>query len=338
MTGTRWAAAFCSVSLLALPTAPAGSAPAKDSWSGFITLDWSTKLPDDSPLRAMADRVVVDAHKKWTMMVHFERSASVGRVVKYEVRTATVDYLETWRQEALQRGDEGSMRVLETRQLQAEARKLDSRACNLELWVNYAVKKYWIEVGGFELSDVPESGQILIEITDSNGTRRSSGPRTGDDNVIEPVYFEGRFTGARPTVLEGTFDANVEPPPGVDLTHQTVGGLVEWRLFREGCPELVDACKNNAEIGLSACMMAAQGGFQIECPDLRSDCLDDLDIEPLTDDDAFRLTLRECFQVNCWKVEEHQFEHPDVEDGIDALMECFDQYYAELEACEDLCP
>ncbi len=341
MIGFRSVTVIGTALLLSLSTVAAGAEPAKDSWSGFITLDWSLVLPDDSPLQNIADRVVVNAHKEWTMMVHFERQEAVGRTVKYKVRSATVDYLETLSQEAIQRGDGGSMRTLDTRTLQAKARKLGPKACNMELWVNYAVKKYWIDTGGFELEDVPESGQVLIEITDSQGTRKMSDPRSGSDNVIEPVYFEGRYTGGSPTVLEGTFDANVEPLPGLDQIYQTAGGNVEWRLFRAGCPELESACEKNARIGFRACAATKQGAFQIDCPELEADCLDDLTErlapEPLPGTGADP-SLRECFQINCWKQEDHKFQDPDLEDGIDALMECWRIFQDEWNACQDLCP
>jgi len=211
--------------LLAPASARAVFAP--DAWSGIVTLNWSSQLPENSPLRDQVDQIIVDAHTEWTMWVHFKRESTSDRGVKYSVHSATVDYLEVSHHPARGRRGDALIRTLQTERLEASKRTLDSQACNLVSWVNYVAKRHWIEVGGFKLEDVPRSGQVLIEVTDANGTRRVSDPASGDRDLIKPVRFEGRFTENEPEILEGTFDANIEPPAGVDLSYQKIGGMVE---------------------------------------------------------------------------------------------------------------
>jgi len=69
------------------------------------------------------------------------------------VQSATVDYLEVSHHDARGRRGDALMRTLQTERLEASKRVLDSRTCNLVLWVNYVAKRYWIDVGGFKIED-----------------------------------------------------------------------------------------------------------------------------------------------------------------------------------------
>ncbi len=316
-------------------SARAGSVP--DTWSGIITLDWSSQLPENSPLRAEVDRIIINAHTEWTMRVHFKKVSASDRGVEYTVQSATVDYLEVSHHDARGRRGDASMRTLQTERLEASGRTLDSRACNLVLWVNYAAKRYWIEVGGFKLEDVPRSGQVLIEA----GTRRVSVPTTGDHDVIVPVRFEGRYTGGDPEILEGTYDANVEPPPGVDLSYETVGGMVEWSLFRGACPDVKEACVKNAESVLSPCLFI-QGVHQLDCGDRDRVEIDCFGLELVGPDGQPQPRspeyARDCVEDACSFSEGDPGTEADLEAAIDDLMDCWNEYSKTVSDCNDLCP
>jgi len=326
--------------LITSPSARADSAP--DAWSGIITLNWSSQLPENSPLREEVDQIIVDARTDWTMWVHFKRESASNRGVKYTVQSATVDYLEVSHHDARGRRGDASIRTLQTERLEASKRTLDSQACNLVLWVNYVAKRYWIEVGGFKLEDVPRSGQVLIEITDANGTRRVSNPVTGDRDLIKPVRFEGRFTEGEPEILEGTFDANIEPPPGVDLSFRTIGGMVEWSLFRGECPDVEEACIDIADLDWKMCSGIAQGVNQLDCDmdEIIDKCFDIMEIPPLVDGQPLPLSPSQldCVRINCTTIEGNPLTDSDFDAGIDAMMECWDEYWKTWSDCFDLCP
>ncbi len=92
--------------------------------------------------------------------------------------------------------------------------------------------------GKFEIPNATKTGQIVIEITDENGTRTVANPLDKETDVVERFRFEDRYTENRPLKLIGQFDANVEPPAGVDITHETVAGDIDWRLYRGVCPDV----------------------------------------------------------------------------------------------------
>jgi hypothetical protein len=321
-------------------SARAGSVP--DAWSGIITLDWSSQLPENSPLRAEVDRIIVDAHTEWTMWVHFKQVSASDRKVEYTVQSATVDYLQISHHEARGRRGDAFIRTLQTERLEASGRTLDSRACKLVFWVDYAAKRYGIEVGGFKLEDVPRSGQVLIEVTDANGTRRVSDPATGDHDVIEPVRFQGRYSGGDPDFLEGTYDANVEPPPGVDLSYETVGGMVEWSLYRGACPDVEKACFAAAEILLSMCAGITQGIYHLDCDmdEIKDTCFDIMEIPPLVDGQPMPspVSPRACVWVACKSLEGFSSTDSAFDAGIDDLMDCWSEYWNTFSDCDRLCP
>ena len=341
MSATRIAKVVFAVMWMLFPSVPTRADSAPEAWSGIITLGWSSQLPENSPLRAQADRIIVDARTDWTMRVHFRKASTSGSRVEYLVKSATVDYLQTSHHDAQSRRGDASIHTLQTERLEASGRILDGKACSLVLWVDYAAKRYGIDVGGFELEDVPRSGQVLIEITDANGTRRVSDPASGNHDVIEPVRLEGHYKGGDPEILEGTYDANVEPPPGVDLSYQTIGGMVEWSLFRGACPDVEEACRKNAEIDLWMCAGIAQGAFELDCDldRIGDDCFDlelvsPVDGQPIPSP----LSPRDCVKNACFFVEDASVTDSALDAGVDAMMECWDEYQQRSSDCDDLCP
>ena len=254
------------------------------------------------------------------------------------MQSATVDYLEVSQHDGQGRRGDATIRTLQTERLEASGRVLDSQACNLVFWVNYAAKRYWIEVGGFKLEDVPRSGLVLIEIIDANGTRRTSQPTTGDHDVIEPLRFQGRYTVNDPEILEGTLDANVEPPPGVDLSYKTIGGMVEWNLFRGVCPDVEEACIKKAVTTLSACLFV-QGVHELDCDldKIETTCfgleLQGFDRKPIPWDFA-----RDCVKAACSVREGASVTDSAFEAGIDSMMDCWNAYSKTWPDCIDLCP
>jgi hypothetical protein len=338
MSAARTAKVAAAVMWVLVASAPVRAGSPPDDWSGIVTLNWSSQLPANSPLRKEVDKIYVDAHIEWTMWVHFKRESASNRGVMYTVQSATVDYLEVSHHDARGRRGDASMRTLQTERLEASGRVLDGRACNLVLWVNYTTKAYWIDVGGFKLEDVPRSGQVLIEVTDANGTRRVSDPTTGDRDVIKPVRFEGRYTNDDPEILEGTFDANVEPPPGVDLSYQTIGGMVEWSLFRGACPDVEEACLNEAKGILHVCLFT-QGVHQLDCDmDKIEDRCFGLDLMGADGQTIPWDSARDCVKAACSVREGASVTDADFEAGIDSMMDCWNEYSKTWSDCLDLCP
>ncbi len=339
MSATRIAKVVVTVmwALFTSASVRAGSAP--DAWSGIITLTWSSQLPENSPLRDEVDRIIVDAHTEWTLRVHFKRESASKRGVKYTVQSATVDYLEVSHHDARGRRGDASIRTLQTERLEVSERTLDSRTCNLVFWVNYAAKRYWIDVGGFRLEDVPRSGLVLIEITDANGTRRVSEPATGDHDVIEPVRFQGRYTDNEPETFEGTFDANVEPPPGVNLSYETMGGMVEWSLFRGECPDVEEACVERADRMLNACLFnTAVHELDCDMETIENSCFGlelvgaDGQLQPLG------YSREECVEAACSIREGASVTDSAFEAGIDSMLDCWNEFSKTWSDCIDLCP
>jgi len=280
---------------------------------------------------------MIDARTEWTMRVHFKKASASGSEVTYTVESATVDYLEVSHHDARGRRGDASIHTLQTERIEASGRTLDGKACNLVLVVDHSAKRYWTEVGGFKLEDVPRSGRVLIEITDANGTRSVSEPATGDHNVIVPVRFEARYPDDDPKYLKGAYDANVEPPPGVDLSYETVGGMVEWSLYRGACPDVEQACFADAEWALSTCAGIHQNLHQLDCDLARinSECFA-LEIPPLVDGEPLPspLSPRDCVSVLCTTADSAPVNEP----ALDALMECLAEYRKTRSDCDDLCP
>jgi hypothetical protein len=208
---------------LAIAESPSDSLP--DFWSGLIALEWETGIPDDSPLHQQADRVIMEFSKEWLMRVDFQAIERGPAIVRYRCASASVDYLETSKMD----GTKGAVRSFEEWKIEAEERTLDDRQCNLVLVVDAAEKRYWVEVGGFEIPDAEKTGTITISVS---GGSEVTEPIDKKKNVIQPIRFEGEFSDPWPKVLTGVFDANVQPPPGLDITYETLGGTVAWQLHR----------------------------------------------------------------------------------------------------------
>lgn len=187
-----------------------------DTWSGVVRLWWESGIPVDSPLHQQADHVSTRYTKRWSLRVVFRVSKRLPGKVTYTSRWASVDYVET----SATTAKRGAVSSNEVWRIEAENRILDARECHLNLEVDPNTRQFRIESGGFDIDDAAKSGQIVMEIS----TRTISEPIDKSTNVIEPVRFEGSYTESRPMKLTGEYDANVAPPPGVDLTHETVGG------------------------------------------------------------------------------------------------------------------
>lgn len=340
MSATRIPKVAAAVMLALFASASARAGPAPDDWSGIISLDWSTQLPESSPLRAEVDRIFIDAHIEWTMLVHFKKVSASEIGVKYTAQSATVDYLEVSKHDARGRRGDATIRTLQTDRLEASERVLDSRACNLVFWVNYAAKRYWIEVGGFKLEDVPRSGLVLIEVTDANGTRTTSQPTTGDRDVIKPLRFQGRYTERDPEILSGTFDANIDPPPGVELSYQTIGGMVEWNLFRGECPDVKEACVDRANQLLHECLLdPAFRKLDCDIEKIDSECLK-LNLVSLIDRQPIPSPMlsNDCVKAACSVREGVSVTDADFEADINAMVDCWNEYSKTMVDCDRLCP
>ena len=206
-------------------TADSPSDTLPDSWSGLIALEWKSGIPDDSPLHQQVERVIMKYRKEWVMRVDLRVIDRDPERVRYRCDSASVDYLQTSKTDA----KNGAVQSKEDWEIKAEDRMLEGHHCNLVLVVDAVEKRYWIEVGGFEIPDAKKTGQIVIVVS---GGPSVTEPIDKETDVIEPIRFEGEFSDPRPDVLTGLFDANVEPPPGIDMTHATLGGDISWQLYR----------------------------------------------------------------------------------------------------------
>lgn len=281
-----------------------------DTWSGLITLEWDSGIPDDSPLHQQVERVMMKYTKRWLMRVDFRVTHRGPVQVRYRPEWASVDFLQTSTTE----GKNGAISTTEIWRIEAENRVLDGHLCNLELVVDSETQKYWIEVGGFEIPDAEKTGQIVISITDENGTRTHSEPINKETNVIEPVRFEGRYSNPWPRMLIGTFDAHVDPPPGVDITHATLGGTIAWQLYA-GWSYLEDTAGSS-----SACLGCVPDIDDLRC---RLDdfcyCLYVADASP---EESRLVTIEDCLDHFClWEPGTREFER-----AIDALRDCTDDW------------
>ena len=114
MSATRIAKVVVAVMLALITSASVRAGSAPDDWSGVITLNWSSQLPENSPLRDEVDQIIVDAHIEWTMWVHFKKESASNKGVKYTVQSATVDYLEVSHHDARGRRGDALMRTLQS--------------------------------------------------------------------------------------------------------------------------------------------------------------------------------------------------------------------------------
>ncbi|MEE4270125.1 MAG: hypothetical protein V2I67_00520 [Thermoanaerobaculales bacterium] len=223
------------LALVVLVVAPGGStadAPSDslpDSWSGLIALEWKSGIPDDSPLHQQVERVMMKYRKEWLMQVDFREFDRDTTQVRYRCDSTSVTYLQTSNIE----GKNGAVRTHEDWKIEVEDRILNHYQCNLVLVVDAVEKRYWIdEVGRFEIRDARKTGTIVMSIDGGSGARSVTEPIDKETDVTESVRFKGRFSDPWPKVLFGIVDANVEPPPGIDITHETLGGTIAWQLHR----------------------------------------------------------------------------------------------------------
>ena len=228
------------LALVMLVQAPVGSTAdvpsdiLPDSWSGLIALEWKSGIPDDSPLHQQIERVIMKYRKEWVMRVDLREINRSPERARYRCDSASVDYLQTSKTDA----KNGAVQSKEDWEIKAEDRMLEGHHCNLVLVVDAVEKRYWIEVGGFEIPDARKIGQIVIGVS---GGPSVTEPIDKETNVIEPIRFKGEYSDPRPEALTGLFDANVEPPPGIDMTHATLGGEISWQLYRWDIPWLEDS-------------------------------------------------------------------------------------------------
>jgi hypothetical protein len=246
--------------------------------------------------------------------------------VQYRCTWASVDYYETSATVA----KNGAVSTNEVWKIEAGKRILDGHQCNLEMVVDSNTKKYWIEVGGFEIPDATKTGQIVIRITDENGTRTASEPINKETDVIEPIRFNGQYTEHKPFKLIGQFDANVEPPPGVDLTHETVGGTIDWNLSRGVCPEVRDRCYEEADKDLSRCKDPIPDTHDGQCEDAFEICLG---LHQSGRAPSF-FPVHDCLIDHCsWESGTPEFDRV-----VEEFVKCLDEWVMQVEQCDRLCP
>jgi hypothetical protein len=198
------------------------------------------------------------------------------------------------------------------------------------LVVDSSTQEYRIEVGGFEIPDADKTGQIVISITDENGTRTVAEPIDKEEDVIEPIRFEGRYTESRPAKLIGGFDANVEPPAGVDITHATVGGDIDWNLRRGACPEVRKRCYAEANEELGRCKAPIPEAHKGRCQEGLELCLD---LVVSAREPSF-FPVHDCVSDYCsWKVVDPEFDS-----AVKAYLQCLEEWVLWVEECDRLCP
>jgi hypothetical protein len=142
------------------PADVAGSDSLPDTWSGVVRLWWDSGIPAGSPLHQQTDHISIRYTKRWSLRVVFNVSARHPNRVTYTSRWASVDYLETSATVATK----GAVSSNEVWKIEADNRIHNSRQCHLTLMVDPGTKEYWIEVGGFDIDDAAETGQIVMSV------------------------------------------------------------------------------------------------------------------------------------------------------------------------------
>lgn len=304
----------------------AGGASLPDDWTGQISLEWKSGIPDDSPLHQQIEYVSTRYEKRWNLYLTLHAYNRGPVRVRYRCTQASVDYFET----SATVGKNGAISTSEVFKIEAGNRILDGHQCNLLLVVDSETKKYWIEVGGFEIPDASKTGEMIIEITDENGTRTVGGPIGGEEDVIEPIRFEGQYSENRPSKLIGQFDANVEPPPGVDMTHATVGGDIDWNLSPGACPEARDRCYEEANRDLGRCEDPIPEAHDGLCADGFYVCLG---LVSSYGEPSF-FPVHDCVEDHCtWELGTPEFDRV-----VEAYVQCLYEYRLQVDECDRLCP
>lgn len=308
------------------PAAAASSDTLPDNWTGLIILEWKSGVPDDSPLHEQIEHVSMEYEKRWHLNLAFKAENRGPVRVRYGCSWASVDYYQT----SATFGKNGAVATNEIWKIEADSRILDRRQCNLVMVVDSETRKYWIEVGGFEIPDAHKTGQIVISITDENGTRSVSEPIDKESDIIEPIRFNGQYAVNRPLRLTGMFDAHVDPPAGVDLTHETLGGTIYWHLRRGACPEVRDRCIKEAEEEKTRCLEPIPETHDGLCADGFDLCLD---IVSGAREPSF-FPVHDCVEDYCtWELGTSEFDA-----AVNAYVHCLDEWSKSMDECDYLCP
>ena len=77
------------------PLSAAGSDSLPDDWTGLISLDWKSGIPDDSPLHQQVEHVSMRYEKRWNLYLTLHAESRGPVRVRYRCARASVDYLET---------------------------------------------------------------------------------------------------------------------------------------------------------------------------------------------------------------------------------------------------
>ena len=305
-----------------LPAASSDSLP--DTWSGVILLAWESGIPDDSPLHQQIERVSMHYEKRWSLRAVFHAVKRLPNRVTYRSKWASVDYLET----SSTMGKNGAVSTNEVWKIEADNSILDGRQCNLTLVVDSSTKKYWIEVGGFEIPNAAKTGQIVMSVAG----RTVSEPINKETDVIEPVRFEGSYTEQRPKRLDGQFDAREKPPAGVDITHKTVGGIVTWQLYRGACPDARLRCYEDAASDFTDCLRFTPDVYGGRCEDESG--LDSCLMMMAAGRNVTFFNALDCVDLYCsWK-----FGTEEIDRATEAIKGCIDEWILHATECDRLCP
>lgn len=306
------------------PVAAASGDSLPDTWSGVVRLWWDSGIPVDSPLHEQTDHVSMRYTKRWSLRVVFKVSKRHPNQVVYTSRWASVDYVET----SATVGKKGAVSTNEVWKIEADNSILDGHQCNLTLVVDSTTKKYRIEVGAFEIPNAAKTGQIVMSVAG----RTVSEPINKETDVIEPVRFEGGYAESRPLKLTGEFDAHVDPPPGVDITHDTLGGTVIWELYRGSCPDARTRCYEDADSMLNACLRFMPDVHGGRCEDEFG--LDSCLMIMAADRNVTFFNALDCVDLYCsW-----EFGTEEIDRATEAIKGCIDAWILHATECDRLCP
>jgi hypothetical protein len=132
--------------------------------------------------------------------------------------------------------------------------------------------------------------------------------------------------------LTGEFDAHVNPPPGVDITHDTLGGTVIWELYRGSCPDARKRCYEAAGSILNTCLRFM--------PDVHGGrCEDEFGLESClmlmaADRNVTFFNALDCVDLCCsW-----DFGTEEIDRATDAIKSCIEEWLLHTKECDRLCP
>lgn len=166
------------------PEAPPGSGgnSLPDDWTGMITLEWESGIPDDSPLHQQIEQVSMRYGKRWNLYLtlHAENRGPIR--VRYKCTRAPVDYLET----SATVGKNGAISTKEIWKIEAGKRILDDHQCNLVLVVDSNTKKHWSEVGSSRFPTPPRPDR-----SSSRSLTRTAHERSPTLSTRKPMSSSG---------------------------------------------------------------------------------------------------------------------------------------------------